>query len=226
MILPNHIAIIMDGNGRWGIKKHKNRIRAHYKGVENIKPFIDFFLKKKIRNLTLYALSKDNFCKRNKKEIKNILDLLDKYLNQNIDFFKRNKIYLNFIGENYSLPKNIRILLKKTKKIIKLVDANLVLNIAFNYSSKLDIISSIKKISKNKNKFTIKNLTKNLGTYISGDLDLIIRTGGHRRLSDFLLWEASYAEIYFVNKLWPDFKIRDLQKLIKDFTNTKRNFGS
>ena len=100
------------------------------------------------------------------------------------------------------------------------------MNIAFNYSSRSDIISSIKKIYKNKNNLTIKNLTKNLSTYISGNLDLIIRTGGHKRLSDFLLWESSYSEIYFCNKLWPDFNTRDLNKLLYNFSKIKRNFGS
>ena len=226
MKLPSHVAIIMDGNGRWGLKNYKNRIKGHQKGVENIKPFIDFFLKKKIKNLTLYALSKDNLLKRDQKEINNIFDLLDKYLRQNNDFFIKNKIHLNFIGENRNLPKNIKILLKKTSKVTKLPKANLVLNIAFNYSSRSDIILSIKKTFKNKNNLTIKNLTKNLSTYISGDLDLVIRTGGHKRLSDFLLWESSYSEIYFCNKLWPDFNIRDLNRLLYNFSKIKRNFGS
>jgi len=226
MKLPNHIAIIMDGNGRWGLKKYKSRIEGHRKGIENIKPFIEIFLKKKIKNLTLYAFSKDNFLKRDQKEVKNIFKLLETYLKKNIVYFKEKKIYLNFIGDKFNLPNKIKVLLKKSSKIIKTTDAKLVLNIAFNYSSRSEIISSIKLMKKKNINFTEKNLTKALSTNISGELDLIVRTGGHKRLSNFLLWESSYSEIYFHNKLWPDFKIIDLLKILKHFSSVKRNFGS
>ncbi len=226
MRLPNHIAIIMDGNGRWGVKKYKNRILGHEHGIKNIKPIIKFLINKKIKNLTLYAFSKDNFLKRNRKEVKNLFLLLEKYLDENKDFFINNKINLNFIGERNGLPKKTRKIILKANKNFKQKKNNLLLNIAFNYSSKSEIINSCKEILKKNIKINQENLSKNLYTSSSQDPELIIRTGGYQRLSDFLLWQASYSEIYFVKKLWPDFKTRDLNIILKKFDRIKRNFGA
>lgn len=223
---PNHIAIIMDGNGRWGMEKNKNRIIGHQEGVKNIKPIINFFLKKKINYLTLYAFSRDNFLKRKNKEVKKLFLLLEKYLNENKDFFIINKIKLNFIGEKKGLPKNIKKIIRDSNTNFNFKKNNLYLNIAFNYSSKLEIISSIKKIINKKLSINIKNLSANLYTFISKDPEIIIRTGGYQRLSDFLLWQAAYSEIFFVKKLWPDFKVKDLELILKKFNKIKRNFGA
>lgn len=226
MILPNHVAIIMDGNGRWGVKKYNNRLIGHQYGIKNIKNIINFFLLKKIKNVTLYAFSHDNFCKRKKKEINNIFDLLEKYLGANKNFFIERKINLNFIGERKGLPSKIKKIINQPQKGLKFSKSNLKLNIAFNYSSKLEIITAIKKVLIKKNKINIKNISKNLYTWKSNDPDLIIRTGGHNRLSDFLLWQSAYTEIFFIKKLWPDFKVRDLNIILKKYQKITQNFGS
>ena len=225
MKLPNHIAIIMDGNGRWGLKKYNSRLLGHEHGIKNIKPLVNFFLKKKIKNLTLYALSFDNLKKRSKKEISNLFDILQKYLIKNEEYFTYNKICLNFIGEKQNIPKKIKGLINKFNKK-KLKKINLRLNIAFNYSSRKEIIYSVKKIYKKTNKINENSLSKNLFTHKSGDPSILIRTGGFQRLSDFLLWQLSYTELFFPKKLWPDFKIKDLKKILIDFNKVKRNFGS
>jgi undecaprenyl diphosphate synthase len=221
-----HIAIIMDGNGRWGLKKYKSRLTGHHKGVENVKPIINFFLKKKIKILTLYALSLDNFKKRDKSQIENIFKILKKYLLENLNDFKQNKIYLNFIGELNELPINLYKLLKYSNNQTRIKNYRLKINIAFNYSSKKEIINAAKSIKLRKLIFNEKNLEKFLYTETDNNPDIIIRTGGYSRLSDFLLWQASYSELFFVKKLWPDFRTSDLQKIIKNFYKINRNFGS
>ena len=223
---PNHIAIIMDGNGRWGEKKFNNRLAGHRKGIENIKSIIEFVLLKKINHLTLYAFSRDNFLNRRKNEINNIFFLLEKYLKKNKDFFEKKKIRLNFIGEKTGLPKNIKNLINKSNISFNLKRKKLTLNIAFNYSSKLEILNSIKKIIQKKKKLTEKNISLNLYTANSKNPDLVVRTGGYKRLSDFLLWQSAYSEFFFLDKLWPDFKKRDLNEIIQKFKKTKRNFGA
>ena len=223
---PNHIAIIMDGNGRWGIKKYSNRLVGHEYGVKNIKFVINYFLKKKIKNLTLFALSSDNLRKRSYKEIRNIFLLLEKYLDTNVEFFTKNKIKLNFIGETKNLSIRIRKIILKYNKITNFKKKKLLINIAFNYSSKQEIVHSCKQILKNKEDLNLKNIEKNLYTSPIKDPEILIRTGGFARLSDFLLWQCSYSEIFFVKKLWPDFKITDLDLIIKKFLKLKRKFGS
>lgn len=225
MKVPNHIAIIMDGNGRWGKKKFNNRLLGHAEGIKNIKYFIDFFVRYKIKNCTLYAFSRDNFLKRSEKEKKNIYNLLEKYIHEKKKYFHKNKVQINFFGELKGLPLKIKKIIKDTNKN-KLKIKNLNLNIAFNYSSKLEIINSLQKIISSKVKLNERNISKNLYISESKDPDLIIRTGGYRRLSDFLLWQSSYSEIFFVKKLWPDFKILDLKLIIKKFNYTKKNYGS
>ena len=223
---PNHIAIIMDGNGRWGKKKFNNRLAGHRKGIENIKSITEFVLLKKINHLTLYAFSRDNFLNRRKNEINNIFYLLEKYLKKNKEFFEKNKIRLNFIGEKKGLPKNIKNLINKSNISLNLKRKKLTLNIAFNYSSKLEILNSIKKIIQKKKKLTEKNISLNLYTVKSKNPDLVVRTGGYKRLSDFLLWQSAYSEFFFIDKLWPDFTKRDLNEIIEKFKKTKRNFGA
>ena len=217
MNLPNHIAIIMDGNGRWGKKKFNNRLIGHEKGIKNIKNIVEFCLKKKIPHLTIYALSKDNLKKRNKNEINNIFKLLKNYLQKNIYYFKKYKIKLNFIGEIQLLPNNLKKMLISSSEELNKFKSKLILNVAINYCSKAEILNTIKMLIKNKKKF--------LFTANSGHPEIIIRTGGYKRLSNFLLWQAAYSELFFVKKLWPDFKVIDLQNILKQFFKIKRNFG-
>jgi len=223
MRLPNHIAIIMDGNGRWGKAKFNNRKLGHKFGIENIKNIISYCLKKKIPNLTLYALSKDNL-KRSRIEIKNLFNLFETYFIKNENFFDNKNISLLVIGEKSNLPKKILKLIKKinSKKIKK---STLNINIAFNYSSKDEILNTFKKIKKKGNIINKTNVDKYLYTQRSGDPEIIVRTGGMKRLSDFILWQSSYSEIFFVEKMWPDFKSSDLNRVLLKFKKIKRNFG-
>ncbi|MCI5054079.1 MAG: polyprenyl diphosphate synthase [Pelagibacteraceae bacterium] len=223
---PNHIAIIMDGNGRWGLKNFNNRLLGHEHGIKNVQSIVNYCLKIGLSHLTLFILSSDNLKKRNKKEIYNLFLLLEKYFYQNIKKFIKNKIKINFIGEKKKIPKKTITLIKKYENKTDLKNKKLTINLAFNYSSKKEIINSFKKMIKNKKKINEINFEKYLYTFKSGNPDFIIRTGGYNRLSDFLLWQSSYSEIFFLKKLWPDFNISDLKKIINKFKKTKRNFGS
>jgi len=223
---PNHIAIIMDGNGRWGLKNHKSRLIGHKFGIKNTKNIIKYCLEHKINNITLFALSSDNLKKRSKREIQNLFTLLENYLKKNIQFFKEKKIKLNFIGENTNLPIKIKAILKRYSNETKLLRNKLLMNIAFNYSSKQEITNSCKQLAKSQKAINQKNISKYLYTSKIKDPEILIRTGGYSRLSDFLLWQCSYTEIFFNKKLWPDFKSKDLDLIIKKFNKLKRNFGS
>jgi len=224
MIFPNHIAIIMDGNGRWGMKKFGNRLIGHKYGIENIKNILQCCINNKISNLTIYAFSKDNL-KRSKKEISNIFNLFKKYFLKNENYFNKNNISINIIGEKNNLPKDILQLIKKINSSI-IRKPKILLNVAFNYSSKIEIINTVKKIVLAKKKINIINIEKNLYTAKSKTPEILIRTGSTNRLSDFLLWQLSYAEIFFSKKMWPDFKSSDLLLILKKFNRIKRNFGS
>ena len=226
MKLPNHIAIIMDGNGRWGVKKYNSRLIGHRYGVKNIKKIILHCLKLKIKNLSLYALSYDNLKKRPKSEIKNIFNIFLTYFNDNIDFFTLNKISIKFIGEKKNIPPKIKSLIKKAEKIYLSNKANININVAFNYSSKKEIIQSVKQVQKN-NKLVLneRNISNFLYTRGINDPDILIRTGSHKRLSDFFLWQSSYTELFFLDKMWPDFTSRDLNSVLLKFYKIQRNYG-
>jgi undecaprenyl diphosphate synthase len=226
MKLPNHVAIIMDGNGRWGIKNHGHRLAGHRFGVKKIKSVIQFTVKKKIKHLTLYALSYDNLSKRGKKEIGNLFYLLEEYIKLNIKFFIKNKIKINILGEKKRVPQKTLKLLEDVKIKTNFKKNVLNLNIALNYSSKEEIINSMKNIVNNELKINKKNIEKFLYTKDSSHPDILIRTGGYNRLSDFLLWQCAYTEIFFINKMWPDFLISDYKKILLEFSNIKRKFGS
>ncbi len=225
MSIPYHIAIIMDGNGRWGINKNNNRLTGHKAGIKNLKKIIEYCIEKKISNLTIYALSRDNLKKRKYREINNILNLLKNYLIKNINYFIKEKIKINFIGEVKELPIDIRKILKSSSNKLKKLDQKLTLNVSLNYSSRIEIINTINFLLKKKKKINQKNIEKNLYTAKSGFPEIVIRTGGYTRLSDFLLWQSSYSEIFFVKKLWPDFSPNDLEKILNKFKSIKRNFG-
>jgi len=223
---PFHIAIIMDGNRRWGLKNLNNKLAGHEAGVKNIKKIINFSLKKKIKILTFFALSYDNFLNRKKKEIQNIFKLLDKYILKNNDFFISKKIKINFFGEKKNLNKLTKKILEDTESKFSFKNPEITINIAFNYSSKKEILFSIKKIFKEKLPINVKNLNKNLYTGKYQNPDILIRTGGQQRLSDFMLLQLAYTEFFFLKKLWPDFSTNDLDKIISKFILIKRNYGT
>ena len=220
----SHVAIIMDGNGRWAIKKKKPRKYGHLKGTENIKRIIPFIIKKKIPFLTLFAFGLDNW-NRPKSETSYLFFLFEDFLNKNLNYLIENNVKIKFIGESKNLPIKIKKLIFKTEKISRTKNGlNLIL--AFNYSSKHEILSACKLLLKKKNKkISINDIENNLYTKKIPDPDLLIRTGGYSRLSNFLLWQLSYTEIFFLKKFWPDFKIKDLSKIIKNYKKIKRNFG-
>ena len=220
----NHVAIIMDGNGRWGLKKKRSRNYGHLKGIEAVETVIKSSLLKKIPYLTLYTFSTDNW-RRPHSEINFLFDLIRKSLKKKINKIIKQGIKVNIIGKEKGLPKDI----KKIVKIIEkktLKNKKITLNLALNYGSKEEIVDTCKKFIFGKNKkIDIKNFQKNLYTKNIPDPDILIRTGGTRRLSNFLLWQIAYAEIFFIDKLWPDFNENDYNKIISKFHKIKRNFG-
>jgi len=219
----NHVAIIMDGNGRWGLK-HKNiRNEGHKAGLNTVEKIIKESIKQKIKYLTLYAFSTENW-NRPRKEIKYLFNLLENFLLNKIEDLHKQNIKLNIIGvKNFSKKLN-KLLISSEKKTSR--NTTLQINLALNYGSKLEIINAIKKLSKNKEKITESNLSKNLQTKNIPDPEILIRTGNTKRLSNFLLWQLAYAEIFFEKKLWPDFNEKDYIRIIKNFKKIKRNFGN
>jgi len=220
----NHIAIIMDGNGRWGRKKKKSRNFGHINGIKVIEKLVKDSIKIKIPILTFYTFSTENW-KRPKKEISFLFKLIDRYFIKEINNLVKNNIKINIIGNIKALPKKVRLRLTesmiKTKKCKKIL-----INLAINYGSKNEILESVRNIRRKKIPVSIKNFENNLYTKNLSDPDILIRTGGKKRLSNFLLWQLAYSEIYFVDKLWPDFSIKDYHKIIKHFKGVKRNFGN
>ena len=218
----NHVAIIMDGNGRWGLKYKKSRNAGHKAGLNTVEKIIKESIKKKIKYLTLYAFSTENW-KRPKKEINYLFSLLENFLTSRIDELHKQNIKLKIIGiKNFSSKLN-NLLNKSEKKTSK--NFKLQINLALNYGSKFELINAFKSLKKNNEIINEKNLAKYLQTKNIPDPDLLIRTGNTHRLSNFLLWQAAYAEIFFEKKLWPEFNEKDYNKIIKKFKNTKRNFG-
>jgi len=218
----NHVAIIMDGNGRWGLKNKSTRNEGHKAGLNTVEKIIKETINQRIKYLTLYAFSTENW-KRPKKEINYLFNLLENFLLNKIEDLHQQNIKLNIIGiRNFSkkLNKLINLSEKKTSK-----NKTLQINLALNYGSKLEIINALRKMKKNNDKINEKNLSKCLQTKNSPDPEILIRTGNTKRLSNFLLWQLAYAEIFFEKKLWPDFNEKDYIKIIKKFKKIKRNFG-
>ena len=218
----NHVAIIMDGNGRWGLKYKKSRNAGHKAGLNTVEKIIKETIKNKIKFLTLYAFSTENW-KRPKKEINFLFDLLENFLKERINELHKQNIKLKIIGLKNFSPKLNKLLNLSEKKTLK--NKRLQINLALNYGSKFELINAFKKLKKSKKKINEKNLSKYLLTKNIPDPDLLIRTGNTKRLSNFLLWQLAYAEIFFENKLWPEFNEKDYNKIIKKFKNIKRNFG-
>jgi len=218
----NHVAIIMDGNGRWGLKNKNSRNEGHKAGLKTVEKIIKETINQKIKYLTLFAFSTENW-NRPKKEINYLFNLLESYLSSKIESFNKKNIKLNIIGtKNFSKKLN-KLLNSSEKKTAH--NTILQINLALNYGSKFEILNAIKKINKNNDKINEKNLSKYLETKNIPDPELLIRTGNTQRLSNFLLWQLAYAEIFFEKKLWPDFNEKDYVKIIKKFKKIKRNFG-
>ena len=221
----NHIAIIMDGNGRWGLKKKKSRNYGHLHGIKAVETVIKSSLIKKISHLTLYTFSTENW-QRPDSEINFLFDLIRKSLKRKIQKIIKQGIKVNIIGQRKGLPKDIVDIVKLIeKKTVK--NKKITLNLALNYGSKEEIINAFSNlISKKKKEININNFEKELYTRDIPDPEILIRTGGTKRLSNFLLWQLAYTEIFFIDKLWPDFNENDFNEIIKKFYNIKRNFGN
>ena len=219
-----HVAIIMDGNGRWGIKHKQSRNAGHRAGLNTVDLIINHCINHKIEFLTLYTFSSENW-KRPKNEVTFLFKLLENFLKKKFNKIIKKDVKLKFIGELSKLPINLQKLIKLSEKKT-FNKKTLQVNIALNYGSKIELINTIKKIKQKKITINEKNIDNNLYTKHLPNPDILIRTGDTRRLSNFLLWQLSYTEIFFEKKLWPDFSGKDFDKIINKFKSTKRNFGS
>jgi len=218
-----HVAIIMDGNGRWGLKYKNSRNAGHKAGLRTVEKIIKETIKNKIQYLTLYVFSTENW-KRPKKEINFLFSLLENFLINKLDELNAQDIKLKIIGvKNFSSKLN-KLLNLSEKKTFK--NKKLQINLALNYGSKFELLKAVKDLNRNKEKITEKNLSKYLQTGNIPDPDLLIRTGNTQRLSNFLLWQLAYSEIFFEKKLWPEFNEKDYSKIIKNYRSIKRNFGN
>ena len=218
----NHVAIIMDGNGRWGVKKKNSRNAGHKAGLNTVEKIIKESLKQKIKHLTLYAFSTENW-KRPKTEVTYLFNLLENFLINRIEELHKQNIKLKIIGtKNFSKKLNnlLNLSEKKTSKNTKLQ-----INLALNYGSKAELVNAFKKIKKYNEKISEAKITKYLDTRNIPDPEILIRTGNTKRLSNFLLWQLAYAEIFFEKKLWPEFSEKDYIRIIRKFKKIKRNFG-
>ena len=217
-----HVAIIMDGNGRWGIKKRKSRNFGHKQGLKSVEKIIKETLKKKIRFLTLYAFSKENW-KRPKNEVNYLFSLLDSFLSNKIKELHSQKIRFVVLGKK-KFDKKLNKLLNYSEKLTS-NNKKLQINLALNYGSKSEIINAINNLKKKKLQINESNISRSLYTRNIPDPDILIRTGNRKRLSNFLLWQLAYSEIFFEKKLWPDFNEKDYNNILRKFKKTKRNFG-
>ena len=216
----NHVAFIMDGNGRWGKKRGRGRNFGHLKGVETVKKIVKSSLKLNIPVITFYVFSSENW-KRPQQEIRFLFKLISSYFSKEIESIVKQGVKINILGELKKLSSDIKSTIKKTTYLTK-NNKKILVNLAINYGSKNEILNAARKSKSNLN---IKNLEKNLYTKNMPNPDILIRTGGHQRLSNFMLWQLAYTELFFSNKLWPDFSANDLLKIIEKYKKSKRNFG-
>ena len=216
-----HIAFIMDGNGRWGKKKNKGRNYGHLKGLETVKKVVKSSIQFRIPIITFYVFSSENW-RRPKAEINFLFKLIDQYFSKEINNVVKQGIKLNILGELNKLPQNVRKNLKKCTQLTK-KNKKITVNLAINYGSKKEILYAFKKIKK---RLTLKIFEKNLYTKNIPNPEILVRTGGHQRLSNFMLWQLAYAELFFINKLWPDFNSKDYFNIIQKYHKIRRNFGS
>jgi undecaprenyl diphosphate synthase len=217
----NHIAFVMDGNGRWGKKKGKGRNFGHLKGVETVKKIVKASIRLNIPIVTFYVFSSENW-KRPKNEKSYLFKLLKNYFLTEISSIIKQGIKLNIFGELNKFSSDLKLILKKSTKLTQ-KNKKIIVNLAINYGAKKEIFQAFKN---SKKKLTIKNFEKNLYTKNMQYPDILIRTGGYQRLSNFLLWQMAYTELFFLKKLWPDFNANDLSKIIKKYKNIKRNYGN
>ena len=220
---PNHVAIIMDGNGRWGIKKKNSRNFGHKKGLEVVEKIITAAQKKNIKFLTLYVFSTENW-KRPLNEIKYLFTLLEKYIDTEIENLKKKKIKIKVIGDISPFPKRLKNKISKVEKLTK-NNEKIQINMALNYGSRQEIVRSFKIMKKKLLSINLKNFEKNLYTNNIPDPDILIRTGNTKRISNFLIWQIIYTEIFFEKKMWPDFNEKDFLRILKKFKHVRRNFG-
>jgi len=218
----NHVAIIMDGNGRWGLKYKSSRNAGHKEGLKTVEKVIQETIKNNIKFLTLYAFSTENW-KRPKNEINYLFNLLEYFLINRLEEIHKQNIKIKILGNKKFSKKLNNLLNFVEKKTLK--NSKLQINLALNYGSKIELLNAFKKIKKSNNKINAKNLEKYLQTNGIPDPDLLIRTGNTKRLSNFLLWQLAYSEIFFEKKLWSAFNEKDYKKIIKDYKSIKRNFG-
>ena len=219
----NHVAFIMDGNGRWGLKHKKNRNLGHLEGVYTVKKIVDASIKLKIPIVTFYVFSSENW-NRPPTEIKYLFKLIYQYFKFELKNILKNNIKINILGRNKKLPLKIKQILNKVTKLTK-NNKKIIVNLAINYGSKNEIIDSLKKVKLNKLIINERSISKCLYTSLPFP-DILIRTGGQKRLSNFMLWQLAYAELFFLEKLWPDFNKNDLKTIIKKYSKIKRNFGA
>ena len=229
--LPNHVAIIMDGNSRWAQKKDLSKEKGHKEGVKKARLAVEFFLQNGIKDLTLFAFSTENWG-REKKEVKALMKLFLEAISEQTPDLIKNKVKLNFIGEISRFDKVLIKQIKKSQESTNKYDSKMNLNIAISYGGRWDLEQALKKIIDDILKETIKirNLNEDLiSNYLSTsrikDPDMIIRSGGQKRISNFFLWQAAYSEIYFSDKLWPDFNEKDFENALDEFSSRKRKFG-
>ena len=219
----NHVAFIMDGNGRWGEKRNKGRNFGHINGVQAVKKIVKASIKLKIPVVTFYVFSTENW-KRPQTEINFLFKLVANYFKKELNNVILNGIKINIIGKKNNLPAKTKSVLRKVSNLTR-ANKRIVVNLAINYGSKDEILNGFKKLQKKKINITEKSLERNFYTTNLPNPDILIRTGGRKRLSNFMLWQLAYSELYFLDKLWPDFKAKDLQKILKHYYKIKRNFG-
>ena len=219
-----HVAIIMDGNGRWGDKNKKTRKLGHKAGLTTIEKIIKETVKKKIKFLTLYAFSTENW-KRPKREVQFLFNLLEEFLITKTNQLNKQDIKFTVIGSRKMFSKKLVRILSNSEATTK-NNKSLQINLALNYGFRTELINAVNIMRKNNILFNEFNISKYLYTKNVPDPDLLIRTGNTNRLSNFLLWQLAYSEIYFVKKLWPDFSAKDYNKILNNFKNLKRNFGA
>ncbi len=219
-----HVAIIMDGNGRWGLKHKNSRNLGHKAGLNTVEKILKETIKNKIKFLTLFAFSTENW-KRPQKEISYLFNLLEEFLLKKIEDLNKNQIKLKIIGNKKKISTKLKKILQNSEKITK-NNNRLQINLALNYGSKDELLNTFLILKKKNIKITLENIKKNLYTDNIPDPDILIRTGNTKRLSNFMLWQLAYSELYFEKKLWPDFTVKDYNRIISNFKKIKRNYGN
>ena len=223
MISPKHVAIIMDGNGRWGLKKKNSRNYGHKQGLKAVEKIITAAIKNNTKFLTLFVFSTENW-KRPIKEINYLFYLLSNYIDKEINNLIKKKIKIKIIGNIRQFPFHLKSKIKKVEKLTKF-NTKIQINMALNYGSRQELISAFKKLKKKSLIIDELNINNNLYTKGIPDPEILIRTGNTNRISNFLIWQCIYSEIFFVKKMWPDFNEKDYEKIIKKFKKINRNFG-